>query len=386
MNINDIINEILPEVIDFRHTMHTIPEIAGKEFKTCCEIRKRLADISNLEVAEPFLETDTVAMLNGANSGKNVTLRTDIDALALDDLSGVPYVSQHQGYSHACGHDAHMAMVYGAALVLSRLTDKFSGSVRFVFQPGEENVAMAKDLIEAGAIAEPAPDLTAALHIVPKYPVGNIVIRKGTVAAASAHFTVKFKGVGGHGSRPDLSRNPVIAMAAAIVNLQGTVQNYITPFESGVVSVATANGGTLPNIISEDACFGGTIRALTDETADKLIDALTEISMDTAKLYRVDCEVIITGRYPATVNDDSAVSLAQKVLDDSAIPYEWEPTSAMSSEDFSYFLHKAPGIYARIGSGEDSPELHNPHLDAPDGMLANGIKFLVNFALTGLKA
>ena len=386
MNIDNIINEILPEVIDFRHTLHTIPEIAGQEFKTCSEIRKRLANISNLEVAKPFLETDTVALLNGAVPGKNVTLRTDIDALELNDLSGVPYASQHQGFSHACGHDAHMAMVYGSALVLSRLAGDFSGSVRFVFQPGEENVAMAKDLIEAGAISTPSPDLVAALHIVPKYPVGKFVIRKDTVSAASAHFEVKFKGLGGHGSRPDLARNPVIAMSAAIVNIQGAVQNYITPFESGVISVATVSGGTLPNIIPEDAQFGGTIRALTDETAEKLIAALKEISLNTAKLYRVDCEVTITGRYPATVNDNATVDLAAKVLEESGIPFEWEPTSAMSSEDFAYFLHKAPGVYARIGSGENSPELHNPKLDAPDGMLANGIKFLVNFALAGLKA
>ena len=384
MNIDAIIKEILPEVIDFRHTLHGIPEIAGKEFRTCAEIRKRLANIAGLDIQNSYLETDTVAMLQGADKGKNVTLRADIDALELTDLSEVPYKSQHPGFSHACGHDAHMAMLYGAAQVLAQLKKEFAGSVRFVFQPGEENVSMAKDLIAAGAIDEPAPDYVAALHIVPKYPVGKLVIRKGTVSAASAHFVVTFNGQGGHGSRPDLARNPVTALASAIVELQGAVQNRITPFESGVISVATVAGGTLPNIIPQNACFTGTIRSLTDETAEKLIEALRDICQCVARLHRVDVDVKIDGRYPATVNDDSAVDMAAKVLADNNIPFEWEPTSAMSSEDFSYFLHRAPGVYARIGTGEDAPDLHNPHLDAPDGILENGIRFLVGYALAGL--
>ena len=384
MDIDAIIREILPEVTDFRHTLHTIPEIAGKEFKTCAEIRKRLENVSGLDVQNSYLETDTVAMMQGVGEGKNVTLRADIDALALTDLSAVPYVSQHPGFAHSCGHDAHMAMLYGAAQVLSRLRDRFYGSVRFVFQPGEENVSMAKDLIAAGAIDSPAPDYVAALHIVPRYPVGKLVIRKGTVSASSAHFVVTFKGLGGHGSRPDLARNPVTALASAIVELQGAVQNRITPFESGVISVATVSGGTLPNIIPNEACFTGTIRALSDDTADKLVESLQDICSCVARLHRVDVDVKIGGRYPATVNDDSAVDLAEKVLVDGDIPFEWEPTSAMSSEDFSYFLHRAPGVYARIGIGDDAPELHNPHLDAPDGILENGIRFLVGFALAGL--
>lgn len=383
-NIDDILLEIMPEVTDFRHTLHRIPELAGEEFKTCQEIRSRLGKISVLDIAPPFLETDTVAMLQGNAPGKNVTLRADIDALALTETSGAEYSSQHPGKAHACGHDAHMAMLYGAALVLSRLKDEFSGSVRFVFQPGEENVSMAKDLIAAGAIETPKPDLVAALHIVPKYPVSKFVIRKGTVSAASCHFEVTFKGLGGHGSRPDLARNPITALACAISELQGAAQNWITPFESGVISVATVSGGTLANIIPEEAMFSGTIRALTDETADRLLEALKQICDAAAKLHRTECVVNVSGRYPATVNDDSAVDLAAEMLKENGISFEWEPTSAMSSEDFAYFLHKAPGIYARIGSGEDSPDLHNPRLNAPDELLANGIRFLTGFALAGL--
>ena len=383
MQIDDIIKEITPEIIALRHKLHSIPEIAGKEFKTCAEIRKFLSGVPHLETASPFLETDTVSMLYGRTPGKNVTLRADIDALALAEQSGAEYSSEHPGFAHSCGHDAHMAMLCGAAKVLSRLQDKLSGSVRFVFQPGEENVSMAKDLIAAGAINTPAPDYVAALHIVPKYPVGTLVIRKGTVSAASAHFIVKFKGLGGHGSRPDLARNPITALASAIVELQGAVQNRITPFESGVISVATVSGGTLPNIISEEASFSGTIRALTDDTAEKLIESLRDICQCVVKLHRVEVDVNISGRYPATVNDDNAVDMAAQVIENANIPLEWEPNSAMSSEDFAYFLHRAPGVYLRIGTGVDAPDLHNPRLDAPDEMLANGIKFLVNFALAG---
>ncbi len=381
-----MISDMLPELIELRHDLHRIPEIAGMEYKTCKRIREYLSDIPELETAPPFLQTDTVSMLYGRSEGKNVTLRADIDALELPDSGGKPYASTHPGFSHACGHDAHMTMLCGAAKLLAKLRNEFSGSVRFVFQPGEENVAMAKELISAGAIDAPSPDLVAALHIVPKYPVGKMVIRKGTVSAASAHFEVIFTGRGGHGSRPDLARNPVLALAAAVVNLQGAVQNRITPFESGVISVATVSGGTLANIIPDTAKFTGTIRALTDATAEKLVEALKDICQSTAKLYQVECEAVVSGNYPATVNDDAAVELAQKVLEENGIPYEWEPSSAMSSEDFAFFLHRAPGVYLRIGSGEESPDLHNSALDAPDGMLANGIKFLVNYALAGLQA
>lgn len=384
-NIDTILQEIMPDVIDFRHTLHQIPELAGEEFKTCREIRSRLEKITELEIAAPFLETDTVAMLQGNAPGKNVTLRADIDALALTEASGAEYSSTHPGRAHSCGHDAHMAMLYGAAKVLAKLKNGFAGSIRFVFQPGEENVSMAKDLIAAGAIETPPPDMVAALHIIPKYPVGKLVIRKGTVSAASCHFEVKFKGQGGHGSRPDLARNPITALAAAITELQGAAQNWITPFESGVISVATVSGGTLPNIIPEEAEFAGTIRALTDETADCLLEALKFICNTAAKLHRTECEIKIAGRYPATINNDDAVDLAASVLQENKIDFEWEPNSAMSSEDFAYFLHKAPGVYARIGSGENSPDLHNPQLNAPDDMLANGIRFLVGFALAGLK-
>ena len=206
--------DILPGIIEFRHALHRIPEMAGQEFKTSQLIRERLA-VLGLEVLPPFLGTDVVALLyGGRGAGRNVTLRADIDALALEEATGRPYRSTHPGHMHACGHDGHAAMVTGAAELLVSRRDEFAGSVRFVFQPGEENRAMGRELVAAGVLENPAADVVTALHGMPGLPIGTLATRTGAIMASCAHFKVVLRGKGGHSSRPALSRNPVTAAAA----------------------------------------------------------------------------------------------------------------------------------------------------------------------------
>ena len=187
--MKEIIREILPGIVEFRHALHRIPEMAGQEYETSKLIRERLASLG-IPAEKPYLKTDVVAVMQGAAPGRNVTLRGDIDALMLDEKTGVPYCSTRPGYMHACGHDGHTAMVMGAAEVLNRLRDKFSGSVRFVWQPGEENKAMARELLAAGALEDPRPDLVTALHGCPGLPMGCLALRTGAMDASCAHFRI----------------------------------------------------------------------------------------------------------------------------------------------------------------------------------------------------
>ncbi len=378
------VKEVMPEVIEFRHRLHRIPELAGKEFKTMKAIRERIAGFG-LEVRTPYLETDTVAMLRGGKGpGRNVTLRADIDALALTERTGVPYASEHPGLMHACGHDAHTAMLVGAAEVLASRRDEFAGSIRFVWQPGEENAAMARDLIAAGAIDDPKPDFQTALHVDPTVPKGMLVTRDGAIMASSNHFNVTVKGRGGHGSDPFKSLNPLLAAAAMVNQLQYVVPNRINPQRAGVLSICMFQSGMLENVIPDEAVFAGTMRALDMDSAAELERSLHEICEAVAAAHRVEVEVHSRLAYAVTENDPAAVALARKAIAAAGLPYGELAQAWMGAEDFCYFLQKAPGVYVKLGVGKDSPALHNSRFDTPDGALENGVAYLVNVALAAL--
>ena len=380
------IEEILPGVIEFRRSLHRCPEIAGGEFATMAAIRKRLAAIPELDVLPPFLKTDTVALLHGGRPGVNVTLRADIDALKVDEPEGLPWRSQFSGMMHACGHDAHAAILTGVAEYLASRRDEIAGSVRFVWQPGEENRAMARDLIAAGVIDDPAPAMVAALHIAPGLPVGTVGIRSGAVSSSSCHFLIEVEGVGGHGSRPDLARNPVVAIAEIVSQLQTVAANRVSPLRSGVVSVCEIHGGSIDNVIPTEAGCIGTLRALDNETAAALETALREVAENVARIYRVKCEVTADNRYLATINTPAETELAIRAMREAGVPVVIEEEPWMSSEDFSHFLSRAPGVMLHLGNGEDSPGLHNPGIVLQEDALASGIRALSAIALARLAA
>ena len=185
--LNSEIKRILPEIVEIRHTLHQNPEIALKEYKTAELIRKTLKS-TRIRLLKPFLETDVVAILDGKKKGKNITLRADIDALPIQEKTGLPYASKNDGFMHACGHDGHTAMLMGTALVLSKFKDELNGSVRFVFQPGEEIVAAGKDLVGKGALQDPEPDAVIALHAWPDIREGNDRIKARCAYGGSRFF------------------------------------------------------------------------------------------------------------------------------------------------------------------------------------------------------
>ncbi len=377
--------EILPGIIEFRHALHRIPEMAGAEFETSRAIRERLAGL-DLEVLPPFLGTDVVAILRGRGPGRNVTLRADIDALRLNEETGVPHASCHEGRMHACGHDGHAAMVMGAAELLASRRDSFNGSVRFVWQPGEENRAMGRDLVEAGALENPRADLVTALHGMPGLPVGVLALRDGAMMASCAHFKVTIRGRGGHSSRPHQAVDPVVAAAAVVVELQSVVSRRIDPQQAAVLSVCRIAGGELANVIPDEVVLEGTARALDMNVAAALESGLREVVDAVSRAHRTSCEIDYRLSYPVTFNAPEPTALARRVIRETVGEGRFIELaeSSMGAEDFSWYLRRYPGVYVKLGTGEDCPALHNSKFDFPDAALAAGIEYLVNFTSAGL--
>lgn len=376
---------ILPGIIEFRHTLHRIPEMAGAEFETSRAIRERLAGL-DLEVLPPFLGTDVVAILHGRGPGRNVTLRADIDALRLNEETGVPHASCHEGRMHACGHDGHAAMVMGAAELLASRRDSFNGSVRFVWQPGEENRAMGRDLVEAGALENPRADLVTALHGMPGLPVGVLALRDGAMMASCAHFKVTIRGRGGHSSRPHQAVDPVVAAAAVVVELQSVVSRRIDPQQAAVLSVCRIAGGELANVIPDEVVLEGTARALDMNVAAALESGLREVVDAVSRANRTNCEIDYRLAYPVTFNAPGPTALARRVIRETVGGERFVELaeSSMGAEDFAYYLQRYPGVYVKLGTGENCPALHNSKFDFPDAALAAGIEYLVNFTSAGL--
>ena len=377
--------EILPGIIEFRHTLHRIPEMAGAEFETSRAIRERLAGL-DLEVLPPFLGTDVVAILHGRGPGRNVTLRADIDALRLNEETGVPHASCHEGRMHACGHDGHAAMVMGAAELLASRRDSFNGSVRFVWQPGEENRAMGRELVEAGALETPRADLVTALHGMPGLPLGVLALRDGAMMASCAHFKVTIRGKSGHSSRPHQAIDPVVAAAAVVVELQSVVSRRIDPQQAAVLSVCRIAGGELANVIPDEVVLEGTARALDMRVAAALEAGFREVIESVCRAHRTNCEIDYRLAYPVTFNAPGPTALARRVIRETVGGERFVELaeSSMGAEDFAYYLQRYPGVYVKLGTGENCPALHNSKFDFPDAALAAGIEYLVNFTSAGL--
>ena len=385
-NLKTQIARIAPDMVKVRRTIHQNPEIALKEFDTSALIRKLLKQ-AGIPALKPFLETDVVAMVKGKKPGKNVTLRADIDALPLLEKTGLPYASKRKGTMHACGHDGHTAMLLGAALLLNRRRDQLSGSVRFVFQPGEEIVAAGKQLVDKGALQNPRPDAVFAVHAWAGMPLGAVASKPGALLAASDFFTVEVKGKGAHGSRPEDSIDPILTAARIVDALQSVVSREVSSLEPVVVSVCRISGGTNGNVIPDSTEIEGTTRYLRPELKQKIESSIRRIVKGVCDSMGASFSFKYSSPYIPTINDDRMVALGKTVALRVLGPGKWfDLTSpSMGAEDFSYYIRKYPGAMFRLGMGEKSASLHNSHFDFNDKAIASGILFLVSLALEVLR-
>ena len=381
-NITGIIDGILPQVTELRRTIHSNPELAGNEFDTAKLIRDSLS-ATDIELLKPYLETDVVGILEGGESGKCVGLRADIDALPLQEMSDLPYKSRKDGIMHACGHDGHTAILLGAAMVLNKIRDQLKGSVKFIFQPGEEVAALGKDLVEAGVLESPTPDAVFALHGFSGLKTGLIAGRAGATMAAAGFFKIKIIGRGGHCSKPETCIDPIVIGCQVVNQLQTIVSRHFAPQDATCLSVCHFSGGQNPNVIPDEIILEGSTRFLDSAVGDQFPELIENVVKGICLASGAKYEFEYTLPYIPTINSAEYIEMAETVATEYLGSDMWmkQEKSSMGGEDFCYFLKKCPGAYCNIGMGEDHPAIHNPKFNFEDKALRNGIMFFVMMTL-----
>lgn len=348
--------EAYAEVVKIRRELHCFPETGRKEFMTTDKI------ISCLEKwgieYERVLETGVVAVISGENEGAVTALRADIDALPIKEKADVPFISQNEGVMHACGHDMHTAALLGAAKIINENKSALSGKVKFIFQPDEEGDGGAQRLVEKGIMS----DVTRVfgLHVRPEMKTGTLSVKYGKFYAASDIFEIDVKGKSGHCAEPHKNTDAIVIGAQIITALQSLVSRNISPLDSAVVTIGTANGGTFRNTISGDFSITGITRSLGNETRMLLRERIVQTAKGIAQAMGGDCEVRIIESYPGIINDDTATEFikqkAAEILGSDNVSVLSEPF--MTTEDFGYYLENAQGCFYHIGCDSEYP-LHS---------------------------
>ena len=365
---------IREEIVDLRRDFHQHPEIALQEFNTARKVERILRGLG-IETKMMVKDTGVRGTLKGSLPGKTIALRADLDALPVQEETDLPFSSKNAGAMHACGHDAHTAMLLGAAMVLAE-REQLTGNVVFIFQPAEETGAGAKPMIEEGVLE--GVDSIFGLHVYVPMGFGTLGYKTGPFMAAGDFFDVKIMGKGGHGGWPHLAIDPIAIAANAISSLQTIVSREVDPLESAVVSICKMEaGGGSYNIIPDSATFGGTIRSHGPELREYLPRRLKEILEGVTSGMRGSYEFSLTRKFPAVINEEKMTQLVVKVAQDllgKDKVSQMKPL--MGSEDFSYYLHEIPGTFVFLGAESEEKgiiyPLHHPRYDIDEDILPIG--------------
>lgn len=378
--------KVLPHVINLRHELHKIPEIKFEEFKTAKLIREELNRL-NVEILLPMIETDTIALINGRKAGKVVALRADIDGLLIEDASNNSWDSRHDGVSHSCGHDGHIAILLGVIQVLCKLREQFSGTIMCIFQPAEEEVGGGKKMIELGLFDRgQKPDMVFGLHGWPGIPTGTFVTRAGAMMAGADTFKIIIRGKGGHVGKPHHSIDTIIASARLISALKEITSCSIDPLEPAILSICSIHAGSLSNIIPETAVMHGAVRYFDLSVKKSIYEKMMHVIEGICSSIGASYELEYKEGYIPLVNDSNSVRFACDVIKNYLGKHYWkEPAKkTMASEDFAYYLDKIPGVFFKLGLGIEARELHTPEFDFNDRALENGIVGMAALAVEAL--
>jgi amidohydrolase len=381
------IDQVLPEVVAFRHERHRHPELTWQEQATAKAVAQRLRQIPGLQVTEGVGRLGVVAVLKGERSGPTVGLRADMDALPVREATGKVYASCNDGVMHACGHDGHMANLLGSALVLAKLQQHLRGTVKFIFQPAEEGGAGADVMCNDGVLEHPKVDVIFGLHGWSEAPCGQVNLRTGPTLAATNVFHITVKGTGCHAALPHLGTDQVLIGARIVEGLQSVAARIMAPTEPVAVSVTKFHGGTADNVIPPQVELTGTLRTLTPQARERAMEAIKRLAEGIATANGAEALVKFESGYPPTINHDGPTAyleeIARQVLPAGSTARMAMPT--MGGEDFAYYLERVPGSFFFIGVDDGRPggypSLHHPAYDFNDAALPNGIKMFVHAAL-----
>jgi hippurate hydrolase len=386
------IAEIAPEMVALRHQIHAHPELAYEEFVTSDLVAARLAEWG-YEVHRGLGGTGVVGTLRLGQGKRRLGIRADMDALPIQETTGLPYASQVAGKMHACGHDGHTSILLAAARSIAREAS-FDGTLNLIFQPAEEGLGGGRRMVEDGLFERFPCDAVFALHNMPGFPVGKFGFKEGPFMASSDSVMVTVVGRGGHGSAPHLAADPVVAAAHIIVALQTSVSRNVDPRDMAVVSVGAIHGGDAPNVIPGSVQMRLTVRAYRPEIRAMLRERITELVQAQAATLGVKAEVDYHWRYPALVNDVESTRFARQVAadwlgEDGLLP-ALQPLTG--SEDFSFMLEHCAGSYLIVGNGEGEHHatggcmVHNPGYDFNDAILPIAASYWVQLTRRFLAA
>ena len=385
MNIKKKIEQITPEMLKWRHSIHSKPEIAYQEKDTSDFISKKLSEFG-IEVHEGIGKTGVVGIIKGKNSNSEraIGIRADMDALPMTEKTNLPYTSKNEGAMHACGHDGHSTMLLGAAKYLAE-TRNFYGTVYCIFQPAEEGGnAGAKAMINDGLFKKFKIDTVWGIHNWPGIPLGQAVIHEGFAMAGGDIIVFTIEGKGGHAAQPQYSNDPMIAAGFTITALQSLISRQLDPFKNAVLSLTKIEGGSAFNVIPDTVTIGGTLRSTNEHIRNDMLKKIKKVALNACEISNCKVNIEIRPGYPSTINDEKSAKLASEIFKntfgDSFINIEETPT--MGSEDFSYMLKEKPGAYIWLGAGEDAEKLHSAHYDFNDALLPIGAEYWANLAET----
>lgn len=388
--IKDLASNLHEEIRTIRRHIHQNPELSFQEFNTQNYVWQQL-DAIGIANKQKIANTGIVAIIEGKNPSKKVVaLRGDMDALPIIEANDVPYKSNNNGVMHACGHDVHTSCLLGAAKIINQLKDEFEGTVKLVFQPGEEKLpGGASVMIKEGVLKNPEVANIIGQHVMPLLPVGKVGFRKGLYMASTDEIYMTIRGKGGHGAQPHQNIDPIVAMAQVITALQQVVSRVASPIIPSVLSFGKviANGAT--NIIPNEVYLEGTFRTLDEEWRAKAHESIVKIAKGISESLGCQCDIEIRKGYPFLKNNPELTQIAI----DNAINYMGAENVVdldiwMAAEDFSYYSQELPACFYRLGTRNDAKNItshvHTPTFDIDEDALPIGMGLMAWLAISEL--
>jgi hippurate hydrolase len=376
--IKSLAKEYAPEFIEIRHHLHANPELSYQEFETSKFVQQKL---SEFEIDfELKASTGVVGLIKAKNPNRKIiALRADMDALPIYEENNIGYKSKREGIMHACGHDVHTTCLLGAAKILNELKDEWEGTIKLIFQPGEEkNPGGASIMIKEGVLENPAPRAIFGLHVNPQLEAGKLSFRAGQVMASADELYFTIKGKGGHAASPQTTIDPILIASHLIVGLQQVISRSRNPFDPSVLSITAINGGTTTNVIPDEVKLMGTFRAMNEEWRKKAHGLIEKITKELVHSMGGEVDLHIDKGYPVVNNNDQLNEKAKELAEQFMGKENVEETEIrMGSEDFGYYSQQIPGCFYRLGTGNKAKGInagvHTPHFNIDESAIEIGM-------------
>ncbi|MCU7548064.1 M20 family metallopeptidase [Chitinophagaceae bacterium LB-8] len=385
--IKELAKQYTAEFIDIRRYLHAHPELSYQEFETSQLVQQKLKEYNiPFEIKST---TGVVGIIGGKNpQSRIVALRADLDALPITEQNDVPYKSRNPGVMHACGHDVHTTCLLGAAKILSQTKDQWEGTVKLIFQPGEEkNPGGASLLIKEGVLENPKPQSIFALHVNPQLEVGLLSFRAGKVMASADEIYITVKGKGGHAATPHLTSDPILIASHLVVSLQQIISRNVNPFSPSVLSITSFQGGFTTNVIPTEVKLMGTFRAMDEEWRFKAHELIKKQTLELVQAMGGEADIHIDVGYPCVYNNAELYQRAKSIAEDFMGSENVQETEMrMGAEDFGYYSQQIPGCFFRLGTANKAKGItagvHTPLFNVDEAAIEIGIGMMATFGAT----